>query len=1657
MDTLIQQLGLSRRATNALQRAGIYRVSQLVRLTDEEIYRIRGIGHDTFAEIRSQLAAFLATYESPPTLVPHELSPQTQPQASERAQITEEPEASNPFAALSPRNLSVLDQRYGLTDGIERTLEEVGRQMGLTRERIRQIEGSSLGRLRVHLEFRLRVTQLRLVLKQLGGLASDREVASGLANHLSDTKYDQVGLARLLAAGSDQRIITLRSGDTQLWLLAEAYPSDALEYLARALHEELNQRDTFCPPAELLAALKLRPDYPKSFPDELVLAFMRVTPTCARTEDGQIGLKRQGPKSATKQMQPEAGATPSEVTSSAPVQEARSHSAGRLASFLVKRARSLDDWEESLKVKIPALERLCQAPMSPDECVETGQLLRRLVETFTFDDALLMLDLRYPATLVGWIVAQHVHDLDTIDDLPAIAKATGQQMMPVEVRKQLGQLFERHRERYGLSHLHTWEFRLRPQIRRVELIGEISITSAEVAEIGRFLSESTRQKGVRLIELFFPATFAVFLVEQGIAGYRAGDFWTATGETLGVKLDANVSSRLGRRFESIVERFHLPLFTKMRQEALRYVSLILMHGGIPDYSLPDYFGLVHKVVASPQFADLPAAERIDEMLNRSATMMIDKPIRRFLEFGGRVAEDFFERSCELARTFFESGEAPDATTIGLPARVVDAYRAWVVEQETLERRIERADELRLRKPELSLDPWGEGLVFELPAQRVPATLSQSDFEWQVRIADGEPKMLSTRIRRIGYDLRTVDFRIPVLQPAAVYEVGVQVNGEIQRVWCFDGPTEQQPLLVFDPDRGTLIKWSNALPARRLWLVFPRDCQLTFVGEPLQFEDFPEFFGQWATYRAQDWDLARVSQMGLRRAGEVVLTLRLQREETPPYPHYVGGTLVSLSPSTQSAPLYVNEPPAICVPLVGRLTAREELSAWHLTIRNHWAAEPEIQKTLSLAELGVTHYLENNATQVDIPLSLPALLGPTPCGNFDIRLRGPLGRDASLPLRTWQNLSVRPIASIYVPDPEHGPGRIPIVIEMGRDDWLEVQDGGNVDAEPLPNEHLKHCHTVSADPGTTLLDLTLAYRTSTHEVVRVPLQIYIPRLRWALIDEQTTLLPDWQAVTVRQPLDVLLQMSAPALLIQLPPLEDSRYAVQLRLLDSAKTLLYQSEWVSAKPGQRLTRFGLTELLETVRRSPAPVTRLEAVFEGLPEQIDPIALPVLSVSQALVVEQVRLEQLASDGETRLRLTWREPRHPLRHRHVRIWPVWQPWSSPLEMPILDSAKGEHVFSAPPEFSLGCLRFQFSIVDPWAPSVPAPRGLPSGPGLIDIEVQPAEDRLHWLAQRIDGRPEQFALVLERAHICAAIGNHQVALESAGWCYQYLDAGTIPEALALCDLLESLADKNTLMATRIKLFTPARLERLLSARANSEIDDVAYEDYLRHLPHLREMPTDTWRKLMAVDVEQVQLAALRELIRRREASGIEAVLERLRQARLSDADAVALLAINGEFALDYLEQRSDSEPIVRLLAQAAPQLGNRVSIVQPGNWIRTDAGWGRIERIEDPNTGNNVPRFFHKLRRHLLHVRLRPAHDDEMVLIDLQNAEIRFLNADTLCVCGKCRSFAARDLYLVVGTHDRIAHGGVGAEVALKQRAVRILTEERLKFAAHAPDHQCL
>src|SRR5690606_17162720 len=51
---------------------------------------------------------------------------------------------------LTPKERKILEMRNGILDGVNHTLEEVGKEFGVTRERIRQIEAKAHQKIREH-------------------------------------------------------------------------------------------------------------------------------------------------------------------------------------------------------------------------------------------------------------------------------------------------------------------------------------------------------------------------------------------------------------------------------------------------------------------------------------------------------------------------------------------------------------------------------------------------------------------------------------------------------------------------------------------------------------------------------------------------------------------------------------------------------------------------------------------------------------------------------------------------------------------------------------------------------------------------------------------------------------------------------------------------------------------------------------------------------------------------------------------------------------------------------------------------------------------------------------------------------------------------------------------------------------------------------------------------------------------------------------------------------------------------------------------------------------------------------------------------------------------------------------------------------------------
>ncbi len=110
------------------------KVYNLLKISQETVSLQTPVGED---EEDSILAEFIADEKSPPPTL-------------EAARNLLRERLKEILKDLTPREQKILSMRFGLEDGVTHTLEEVGRECGVTRERIRQIEAKALEKIRQH-------------------------------------------------------------------------------------------------------------------------------------------------------------------------------------------------------------------------------------------------------------------------------------------------------------------------------------------------------------------------------------------------------------------------------------------------------------------------------------------------------------------------------------------------------------------------------------------------------------------------------------------------------------------------------------------------------------------------------------------------------------------------------------------------------------------------------------------------------------------------------------------------------------------------------------------------------------------------------------------------------------------------------------------------------------------------------------------------------------------------------------------------------------------------------------------------------------------------------------------------------------------------------------------------------------------------------------------------------------------------------------------------------------------------------------------------------------------------------------------------------------------------------------------------------------------
>lgn len=1176
------------------------------------------------------------------------------------------------------------------------------------------------------------------------------------------------------------------------------------------------------------------------------------------------------------------------------------------------------------------------------------------------------------------------------------------------------------------SPLATWENRLAPQIRKIELIGEIPITKEELDDISqhfsRLLYNCNLDKVLNFIGRNYPATFLVFMVGQGIYGYNNGDFWSAFEQVLRRSID---STAFGRQFEKLIQRFGKPQFRDLAERARRYVDPILAHGGIPVYCLKDFFSnIVLNCAIRPQLFALEGEELIEEVIKYTTyTVNTDKPVLNFLEYGGSTAANLLDRARNMLLTWQQNQTLLSAEDAGLPAHITQYFVEWTRENATLS--LERGSRNRLKRPQLSLDPWGLGVFLELPPQPVSA-LNMDNLYWKVEAGDYREE-IKARTQRRGDQLETREITLRLNEVSDYIRVIFSQGGN-DFEWKISGYSPDHLILAFDPTTGHI---QNHILARETWLLYPQHLSLSVqAGEGRLLEILPDLPGDWSKLKLECWDLTQATCIGLSQHTEVFREIYVRSQEKIEKPSLENGKFVSTDLEKNPVPLYSGVPPTLRIPLGRSEDFRSELSRWHINLASVGLADPEVSLQMSLAELPqeVCIIVDNAAL---IRLSAPMLLTTKPAGTYQIVIKGPLGRDASLSLQILPECEVVGLKALYIPDRSRGPEPVPFSIQttlLAGVDSLNGADGIKVETDK------SGLHHVMVPSETSSVGLLIRRETINHQFIQVPIYLRINRLRWRMVGDNG-IVENWRQKHTTLSLQELLQQKSPLLVVDLPGNDGGELSLELNLLDIQGNILQQLKPAdrSLTHKTRFWRFDLSKIKHSMEMNDSPIFRLDLVGVKYAIAEAEFNLPVVVFSREIQLMQLQTEVYSSTDKRHILVTWKE-KNQLRSRALILWSLFRPWQPPIVEDIPDSACGEYEFSlSRNDYAEGIYRMQMVVIDPWAPLSPSP--LPPAQGIAtchEFEISPARKRLIKLEKEIAAstyrQTTQFSNRIEISLIRQYLGEIEASFHDLEVCCRNLMPATSREILTLRSILTQSNFTNLEKELGEQIIVPEVLSRLYGDMLAGEITYSEFTSILAVVPHSKNWTVQTCEILVQLEDPKIRFRALVQLVAKDIAKAVNWIVRLLHQSRLSLEDAVELLYEEKPAATEQLRKDKIDptvEQLLDLLNLYNPYSG--LPVVRVGSWVLTNAGWGRIEEIVDPRTRISVDSFLEGEGKYILSVSLHiyESYDltGEKVLINMLSNEITFPRANRVFICQYCQEFVTAKVEMFKN-HLIAAHG---------------------------------
>ncbi|TSC57045.1 MAG: hypothetical protein G01um101418_77 [Parcubacteria group bacterium Gr01-1014_18] len=152
------------------------------------------------------------------------------------------------FSSLTEREREVLSRRYGISQETEHTLEEIGQDFGVTRERVRQIESVSIKKIKQTNDFKGAVDAFREIIVSLvrahGGMMESGHLLSHLGEMLDSDNHGFFTFTLEKLLDSDVESLSKHDQIRNSWKLKECQTDDILCRLEKMEEIIKSKKDT---------------------------------------------------------------------------------------------------------------------------------------------------------------------------------------------------------------------------------------------------------------------------------------------------------------------------------------------------------------------------------------------------------------------------------------------------------------------------------------------------------------------------------------------------------------------------------------------------------------------------------------------------------------------------------------------------------------------------------------------------------------------------------------------------------------------------------------------------------------------------------------------------------------------------------------------------------------------------------------------------------------------------------------------------------------------------------------------------------------------------------------------------------------------------------------------------------------------------------------------------------------------------------------------------------------------------------------------------------------------------------------------------------------------------------------------------------------------